>query len=57
MATTARPMPTTGLPDRVGTNPPSDADNHAKDGIKPDVPKSHNPGRAPNERDKYPVTR
>ena len=42
--TTPRPMPTTGMPDRLGTNPPTDVDMKA--GVK-FGPMSVNPGRPP----------
>ena len=57
MATTSKPMPTTGMPDRVGTEPPTDWDNRMREGMKSSNEMKINPGRVPNEPDKYPVKR
>ena len=57
MATTSKPMPTTGMPDRVGTEPPTDWDNRMREGMKSSNEMKINPGRAPDEPDKYPVKR
>lgn len=45
---TPRPMPTTGLPDRLGTNPPTDFDMRAGAKLGP---MSVNPGRPPSKGD------
>jgi len=44
-----KPMPTTGMPDRLGTNPPTDMDMKA--GIKSSNEMKINPGRKSDDRD------